>query len=147
MVREWESIGVEAAPVSFAEAKEKYIKDVERRNLAVPTEKKYRLVIRQLEEFAAKKSIVLLKHLDFVQLSEFLTTLKDGPQATEKKIERLRIFFSFCQDADWIAKNPAKKLKPPRVKPVPTLPFSQDEIVPSRLLEPQHPRSLEEFRL
>jgi hypothetical protein len=132
-VREWESVGIESAPTSFAEAKEKYIKDVERRNLAVPTEKKYKLVMRQLEEFAAKKGIILLKDLDFVQLSEFLTTLKDGPQATEKKIERLRNFFSFCQDADWISKNPAKKLKPPMINPIPTLPFSQNEIV--RLIE------------
>jgi len=128
-VREWESVGIEGAPISFAEAKEIYLTDVERRDLAVPTEKKYQLVMRQLEEFVAKKGIILIKDLDFVQLSEFLTTLKDGPQATEKKIERLRNFFSFCQDADWIAKNPAKKLKPPRIKPVSTLPFSQDEIV------------------
>ena len=90
-------------------------------------------MIRQLEEFAVSKGIITLKDLDFVQLSEFLTTLKDGPQATGKKIERLRNFFAYCQDADWVTKNPAKKLKPPKAVQVPTLPFSKDEIV--RLIE------------
>jgi hypothetical protein len=46
-VREWESVGIEAAPISFADAKEKYLTDVKRRNLAPPTEKKYKLVMRQ----------------------------------------------------------------------------------------------------
>ena len=133
MVREWESIGIEGAPISFTEAKGKYLRDVERRKLAVPTEKKYKLAIRQLSEFAAKRGIILLKNLTFAELSAFLSTLKDGPLATTKKIERLRNFFSFCQNADWITKNPAKMLKPPMATHVPTLPFSQDEIV--RLIE------------
>jgi integrase/recombinase XerD len=132
-VREWESVGIEAAPISFAEAKDKYLTDVERRNLASPTEKKYKLVLRQLSEFAIRRGIILLRDLGFAELSQFLSTLEDGPLATIKKIERLRNFFSFCQNADWISKNPAKMLKPPKATQVPTLPFSQEEVV--RLIE------------
>jgi site-specific recombinase XerD len=39
-----------------------------------------------------------------------------------------RAFFQFCVDSEWIEKNPAKKLKAPKVKDIPTLPFEEDEV-------------------
>jgi site-specific recombinase XerD len=33
-----------------------------------------------------------------------------------KTLERLRSFFNFCLDSDWIEKNPAKALKPAKVE-------------------------------
>ena len=45
-----------------------------------------------------------------------------------KKLERLRAFFRFAQDNEWIGQNPAAKLKSPTVKQTPTLPFTPDEM-------------------
>jgi integrase len=44
------------------------------------------------------------------------TTWPDGPISAHKNIERLRSFFSFCLEAGWIQKNPAKALRPPKVE-------------------------------
>jgi len=52
-VREWESVGIEGAPISFAEVKGKYLIDVERRKLAPPTEKKYNLLTIWLSKIGA----------------------------------------------------------------------------------------------
>ena len=55
--------------------------------------------------------------------------MEDGPIAASKKLERLRAFLGFCRDRNWIDENPAKKLKSPKFKQRPTIPFSQDEMV------------------
>ncbi len=62
-------------------------------------------------------------------LSRFRSQWKDGPIAASKKLERLRAFLGFCRDRNWIGENPAKKLKAPKFKQRPTMPFSQDEMV------------------
>src|SRR5262249_25540283 len=45
-----------------------------------------------------------------------------------KKLERLRAFFRFCHDSNWIPDNPARKLKNPKITQSPTLPFSKDQV-------------------
>jgi hypothetical protein len=46
-----------------------------------------------------------------------------------KKLERLRAFFGFACESGWIAGNPAKKIKNPKVTDPPTMPFTQEEMV------------------
>lgn len=68
-----------------------------------------------------------------------------------KEIGTLRAFFTFCADREWIAKNPAKKLRVPKVTRVPTMPFIADEI--SRMIaacdriENNNPAGVERARL
>ncbi len=38
-------------------------------------------------------------------------------------------FLSFAHESGWIAWNPGRKLKNPKVSHQPTLPFSQDEVI------------------
>jgi integrase len=45
-----------------------------------------------------------------------------------KKLERLRGFFRFCNQAGWITSNPALAIKPPKVTDPPTLPFTNEEV-------------------
>ncbi len=94
-------------PVTFLQAKERFIVEVERRNLAWPTEKKYELVMRQLEEFCTAHNLLMLTDVNLESLRAFLGTLKDGPLAKSKKIDRLRSFFKFCvrSKADMIFKQ------------------------------------------
>ena len=45
----------------------------------------------------------------------------------------LRGFLRFCEESEWIERNPAKAIKPPKVTQSPTLPFDDQEI--NRALE------------
>jgi len=44
-------------------------------------------------------------------VTEFRATWKDAPLTAQKNIERLRMFFRFASDREWIGNNPAAKLK------------------------------------
>jgi site-specific recombinase XerD len=46
-----------------------------------------------------------------------------------KELERLRGFFDFARDREWIRKNPAMELKAPKPKPRPTMPFTHEEMI------------------
>jgi hypothetical protein len=96
IVREWESAGKPGIALQFSVAKEKFIQELAGRNLHWTTFNKYKLVMRQLEEFAAEKDLKLLKHFDLPTLRDFTATWKDGPLSKSKKIERLRTFLTFC---------------------------------------------------
>jgi site-specific recombinase XerD len=45
----------------------------------------------------------------------------------------LRALFRFCHQSGWIKQNPALAVKPPKVTPAPTLPFSREEM--KRIIE------------
>ncbi len=56
---------------------------------------------------------------------------KISPVSARKRLERMKAFFRFfrfCHERGWIPTNPAKPLKPPKGQPLPTLPFSEDEV-------------------
>jgi integrase len=133
IIRAWESGESIKSAITVRDAAQRFTKDAQGRNLHWTTFKKYKLVLRQLEEFSELRGLRLLKELDLPALRDFLPTLKDGPLAKLKKIERLRSFFRFCKESGWIQSNPAKLLKPPIVRENPTLPFSRDEM--KRMLE------------
>jgi hypothetical protein len=72
-----------------------------------------------------------LNHIE--TLREFRAWRKDAPRSATKKLERLRSFFNFAIENDWIAKNAAKLLKRPLVKDTPTLPYDGEQM--ERILE------------
>ena len=51
-----------------------------------------------------------------------------APSTKPKRFGTVKAFFSFCVSRDWIAKDPAKAVKAPKVRHFPTLPFSDTEI-------------------
>ena len=52
-----------------------------------------------------------MSELDLNAITEFRATWEDAPLTALKNIERLRAFYRFCIDREWVAKNPASKLK------------------------------------
>jgi site-specific recombinase XerD len=52
----------------------------------------------------------------------------DGAIAGKKKLERLRAFFRFALQSNWVKHNPVLSIRSPKVSQPPTLPFSGDEI-------------------
>lgn len=46
----------------------------------------------------------------------------------QKRLERVRKFFGFCVDSEWLNRNPAKRVKLPPAKYDPTMPFTDGEM-------------------
>jgi integrase/recombinase XerD len=133
-VREWEAARVmpvqqDEQPITLEQASSEFIADAEARNLKDKTVYKYRLLFRQLTEFAKSQGIRFLKELDQPALRKFRASWKDQNLAAQKKLERLRSFFRFSLQNGWISVNPASEIKSPKVTTRPTLPFTRDEMV------------------
>ena len=86
--------GVQPSPIRIVEAKQRFLKDSESgRRLGESTLRKYRLVLRHLEEFAAQNGFLNLKQFDAEALREFRDSWELSPRTALKKLERVRAFF------------------------------------------------------
>jgi len=133
-IQQWESVKkiVEPEPphrTTTNEAWNNMSTDVTARKLSASTIRKYSLLRRQMEAYAQQHGIVLLSEWDLDTLTRFRATWKDGPRTAAKKIERLRAFFRFCTDREWVVKNPATNIKIPKIPVCPTMPLSREELV------------------
>jgi integrase/recombinase XerD len=106
-----------------------FMEYLDAQGLSPETVRKYRTWNLQMREFAGAAGFRFLNQLDRTVLIKFQITWKDHPLLASKKLERLRAFFRHCQDCEWIEKNPAAKLKGPKVKMRPTMPFDDNEVL------------------
>jgi len=119
---------------TVAEAMRKFFEDAAARNLRAATLQKYRNVLdKRFLQWCESKGLRSLKHLTPDELRRFRAGWPDAPLSAAKNLERLRTFFRFCHESGWIKTNPALAVKPPKVDPNPTLPFTDDEF--KRLLD------------
>lgn len=118
--------------VTVREASEKFYAECEARNLSEATLSKYRLLIKLLQAFSGSR-FIHLRDFTVERARDFRRTWKDGPRSAGKKLERLRAFFRFCVENQWIEVSPAVVLKAPLVKDKPTMPFTREEM--TRILE------------
>jgi integrase len=135
IVREWEAEGGllpgHLRPhqrMTVEEAWQRFLADLGARNLHASTVRKYRLLSRQMTEFARQHRLRFLQQFDLPTLSEFRATWQESPLTRSKKLERLRSLFRFAQESNWVNENPARKLKGPKVPLRPTLPFTREEM-------------------
>ncbi|MGC1977401.1 MAG: tyrosine-type recombinase/integrase [Candidatus Sulfotelmatobacter sp.] len=131
---EWEAAGVPATDIgeaiSIAAAEKEFLADCESRKLKNSTVGRYRILFRELDAFAAKEGFRFLKQLDVPVLNKFRATWKGESGLTDlKKLERLRSFFKFALANGHIQQNPAAAIRNPKIRPNPTLPFSQEEML------------------
>lgn len=133
VVRRWEAENRQTVeqpqPVSIGQATETFLMDAKARKLNEATLYKYELLFRRLKDFTDRMGYDLLRDLDVDALTAFRSEWKDGPRSSLKKLERLRAFLGFCRRRRWIAENPASELKPPKIVPHPTMPFTHEEMV------------------
>src|SRR5205807_602195 len=132
IIREWEIENRRTSQLtrkSTQEAWKEFLADIEARKLNDSTARKYKLLNRQMEEFAQRRGLRVLADFDLSKVSQFRSEWKDGPRSSAKKLERLRAFFRFAQKRKWVAENPALDLKAPKISLCPTLPFSREEMV------------------
>jgi integrase len=121
--------------ITINDAKARFLRDAELgRRLGESTLKKYRLMLKHLEEFAAKEGFVYLKQFDVEALRDFRDSWKLSPRTALKKLERVKAFFRFSAENNWISSNPAKVVRGPKnIHDTHKLPFEPDEM--SRIID------------
>ncbi|HVB33691.1 MAG TPA: tyrosine-type recombinase/integrase [Patescibacteria group bacterium] len=125
MVREWEEQGKAVEGITVAEAFKRFIADCKARGLGSAQLGKYELLETELKDEFGQRPVVIITADD---LRAFREKWSVASVTAYKKLERLRTFFRFCHDSGWISKNPARVLKPPKVKMKPTLPLSKEQL-------------------
>jgi len=114
---------------TIREALQKYFDDAEARHLAKTTiQKRRELLEGKLLPYCDSKGFEQLKQLNVDALRTFRKSWKYAATSAVKRLEYLRGFMRFCQESEWIERNPAAAIKPPKVTQQPTLPFEDGEI-------------------
>lgn len=116
-------------PITIQLAGDKFLADAKARKLNESTIYKYRLLFKQVSDFAQMRGLRYLKELELTTLDEFRSEWKDGPRSSLKKLERLRAFLRFSERRKWIDNNPAVDLKAPKIQNRPTMPFTHAEML------------------
>jgi integrase/recombinase XerD len=131
LVRLWEAEGrreERPKPIGVKDACDKFISDAEARGLREPTVYKYRLLFRQLQDFAAVYGLTSMVEFDVDWVRRFRASWPNKNIAARKKLEALRAFFRFVHESGWIPTNPASRLKPPKITEPPTAPLLNGEV-------------------
>ncbi len=118
----------EEEPKTVAQACAAFLRDARARELRRPSLYKYRLLFRRMRDFAEQRGLRFIAEMDLETVRGFRASWPDHNLSALKKLERLRAFFRFCQDSEWINDNPARKLKNPKITQVPTLPYSKEQV-------------------
>jgi integrase len=124
LVREWEVEGPEDA-VTVEVACERFLADGKGRELSTGMISKYTNVMLELGSELGDLPLRSVKVDDVRKIRE---GWKLAPITMQKRLEMLRSFFRFCVDSGWIEKNPAKTIKLPVVRFVPTLPYTKEQM-------------------
>lgn len=132
-VAQWNAAGTigvaNAEPPRIDMAVSKYLDDARSRHLADATVAKLTTIFKkQFLSWCSANGLRYLKELTPDRLGEWRSTWSDEALAASKKYQRVVGFFYFCMRMKWQSENPMKPLHPPKVKQVPTLPFSSVEI-------------------
>ena len=131
LVRKWDVDGDKPKrreKLSIEDWKKKFLAVAEADNLSSETIRKYKLLFRQLDDFAKNKGFTSADQFDLTLLDEFRGTWKDGPLSAGNKIARLRSIFKFAVRRGFVERNVAEDMTTPGVKPSPTLPFTDKEM-------------------
>jgi integrase/recombinase XerD len=129
--REWDITGAKPQPstrATIAELDAAFTQEMDARNLAGETKRKYRVLFKQLKAFAQDRGVRYVNEIDVTFLSDFRATWKDKALSATKKLEELRGICRFAMARKWLGDNPAAALRSPQVRPKPTLPFSDGEM-------------------
>ena len=134
IIRQEEITGIKRLTTSPAIKDEcdKYIQDAEARELKEPTLYKFRLLFRQLQDFATDKGLIFISDLNLDNLRQFRATWPNKNEAARVKLGNLRAFIGFCKKSKWIEENYAEDLKAAKVvdqKIVPLEPTELDKIL------------------
>jgi site-specific recombinase XerD len=127
-IRQWESGVPDPVHVAVEAAITQFLADIQARNMAKSTLKKYRHTLEKvLKPFCKHQNITNLDQLEPSDMISLRSTWTGAGMTLLKKFDRLRTFFLFCERNQW-CENPCRGLKPPKVVRKPTLPFTDWEM-------------------
>lgn len=118
----------EQKSISIETALDAFIRDCEQRNLNRSTLGKYRRLSERLRAFCAREQRTEVAGIDVEVCRRFRDGWKLSPRTASKELERLRAFFRFCVENEWLTKNSAKSIKAPQVRVAPRIPFNEIEV-------------------
>jgi integrase len=124
LIRDWEIHGLHSV-VTLNEAYDRFIEQHEANGSAPATLVKHRRLRKHALEFFCD---IPLRSLSVDDVSRFRESWNFAPMTTKNTIERMRSFFKFCMDREWIEKNPASRLKLPKIGEVERKPYEAAEI-------------------
>lgn len=112
-----------------AVAIEEFNKEVARLERADATRAKYKLTLSRLLEWcqAQNPPCVHLSQLDVPTLRSWISSWPGAATTRHNQHQRVRAFFRFCVDQEWVRDNPAKKIKNVSPQQEETLPFSREQ--------------------
>ncbi len=124
-VRTWEIHGIKAS-ISLGDAYDRFIEQHRANGSADETIKKHtRLKKLAVEHFGD----VGVRTLSVDDVSRFRESWEFAPLTTRNTIERLRGFFRFCIEREWLEKNPGATLKLPKITQVDRKPYDGHELM------------------
>src|SRR5260370_41847382 len=82
-------------PLTFKEACDKFVADAEARNLREPTLYKYRLLFRQLQDFATLHGLPHIDNFTIDDARRFRASWPNRSIAARTQLEAVRAFFPF----------------------------------------------------
>jgi integrase/recombinase XerD len=128
-IRKKELEGAEEKPKSptIEQACQSYLDDATARDLKDPTLYKFRLLFRQLQDFAKQEGLVYVSDCNVDNVRRFRQSWVNKNFAARKKLENTRAFFRFCQQSGWISINPAAVLKPGKTTDPQIIPITKEE--------------------
>ena len=144
-IRDWEIDGavteVKTAAVPVREACDSFIADVVAQHLSTASIKKYGVLLinerlpanvskhsPSLSEFCKAQGIQFTNQITTPLLVKFRGEWKDAALSASKKLERLRGFGRFLVNQGWWQENLVMKVQRPKVKDMPTMPFTREEV-------------------
>jgi integrase len=126
IVREWESAGTATIEIpSVEDATDRFIADLTSRGLSPDTISKFESLRGELTSLYAG---IRIDHITPDDLGKLKEGWKLKASTAIKRLERLRSFFKFCVDRDWIVKNPAAALRAPKETAIEKKPYDNDEL-------------------
>jgi integrase len=128
IIEAWQT-GRARREVPIASACDAYFAEAVARGVTESTRKKYRHLFDRLKAWCQKKGVVHLSQIDVECSRDFRASWNVPAITSNKMLERLRSFYRFCLDSEWIRRNPATALRRAVETQPPTLPFSRDELV------------------
>lgn len=126
----WEVAGKKQVERTVEAVCEEFIKDQEARKMSEGTLRKYRTLLTSPDcnSFVKRFAGSPIAQLDLPSLSAWRATWTGAAITQAKAVERLRVFFRWTRDHGYTTSATADLLKSPKVRTVPTLPFSREDV-------------------
>jgi site-specific recombinase XerD len=113
----------------------KFIKDAvqafksSKEDVAHGTKRNHRRALDNFIQIAKSAGITKLDDVEIETVDLFRAKRPISAMTWTKELAILRNFFGFCVSRKWMSSNPAKQVKPPKVKAKPKEPYTQEEVV------------------